>query len=313
MIAGRTKTLLAVIALIAAFAVSAQTLYKYRGADGEWIYADKRPDDQDVEETRDIESSDIKGTVEVSHTVVGKSIQIVADNGFFAPIELTINFHVIEGIEYPRPDKPRRWVVPPRSKSILLNLAILDNVEAPNARYAYRYTIGDPEATHKPSSPYRVPYAVARDLRISQAFPDASTHDTPDSYYAVDIAMPIGTDIYAARSGIVFDVTGTNFRSGLDRERDAPAANVIRILHNDGTYGVYAHLNWNSIRVRPGDQVKRGQYIADSGNTGFTSGPHLHFAVVRNAGMLPLSVPVRFEGANSDAVTPATGNVLTAY
>ena len=40
-------------------------------------------------------------------------------------------------------------------------------------------------------------------------------------------------------------------------------------MHDDGTYAIYAHLNTNTIRVRPGDRVRRGQYIADSGNTGF--------------------------------------------
>ena len=125
--------------------------------------------------------------------------------------------------------------------------------------------------------------------------------------------MPVGTDIFAARGGVVIDVADTNFRAGLDRDRDAPAANIVRILHVDGTYAVYAHLNWNSIRVRPGDLVERGDYIADSGNTGFSSGPHLHFAVVRNAGMKPVSVPVEFEGAGSSVVVPASGNLLTAY
>ncbi len=313
MAARRTGYLLAVIALTVAFAAPAQTLYKYQGENGEWIFSDRPPDDQDVEETRDLESSNVNGSLIVSHSVVGNAIEIVASNEFYAPIELTIDFDRIEGIQFPHPDNPMRWVLPPRSEIVVLNLLILDTMAAPNARYAYRYTMGDPNAAHDPNSPYRVPYALAMDLKISQAYPDASTHDTPDSYYAVDVAMPIGTDIFAARGGVVFEVTDTNFRGGLDRDRDAPAANVIRILHDDGTYAVYAHLNWNSIRVRPGDRVQRGEYIADSGNTGFTSGPHLHFAVVRNAGMLPISVPFRFEGANSDAVTPATGNVLTAY
>ncbi len=305
--------MLAVVALTVAFAAPAQTLYKYQGENGEWIFSDRPPDDQDVEETRDLESSNVNGSVIVSHSVVGNAIEIVASNGFYAPIELTIDFDRIEGIQFPHPDNPMRWILPPRSEIVVLNLLILDTMAAPNARYAYRYTMGDPDAAHSPNSLYRVPYALAVDLKISQAYPDASTHDTPDSYYAVDVAMPIGTDIFAARGGVVFEVTDTNFRGGLDRDRDAPAANVIRILHDDGTYAVYAHLNWNSIRVRPGDRVQRGEYIADSGNTGFTSGPHLHFAVVRNAGMLPISVPFRFAGANSGAVTPATGNVLTAY
>jgi len=125
--------------------------------------------------------------------------------------------------------------------------------------------------------------------------------------------MPVGTDIFAARGGIVFDVAASNFRGGLDPERDGPAANVVRILHDDGTYAVYAHLNTNTIRVRPGDLVRRGQYIADSGNTGFSSGPHLHFAVLRNSGMRIESIPVVFLGANSESVVPSSGMVLSAY
>ena len=124
-----------------------------------------------------------------------------------------------------------------------------------------------------------------------------ATHTTPDSHYAVDVSMPIGTDIFAARSGVVFDVASTNFSGGLDPMRDGPKANVVRILHDDGTYAIYAHLNTNSIRVKPGDVVRRGQYIA----------------VVRNAGMRIESVPVTFLGQNSETVIPATGSALTAY
>ena len=75
-------------------------------------------------------------------------------------------------------------------------------------------------------------------------------------------------------------------RGGTDQGRDASAANLVRILHDDGTWAEYAHLNRSTIRVRPGDVVERGEYIADSGNTGFSSGPHLHFVVQRNAGYL---------------------------
>jgi murein DD-endopeptidase MepM/ murein hydrolase activator NlpD len=148
---------------------------------------------------------------------------------------------------------------------------------------------------------------------VSQAFPYATTHLTADAYYAMDVVMPVGTNIYAARAGIVFEVASTNFRGGIDPQRDGASANLVRILHDDGTYGVYAHLNWNTIRVRPGDVVSRGEYIADSGNTGFSTGPHLHFAVLRNAGMRPESVPFTIEGPNRSAVVPQMGTALTAY
>ena len=301
------------LALIFAAAASAQNLYKYRGANGEWIYSDRPPDDGEVDETRDLESGAVTGTLNVSHEAVGRSIRITADNRFYAPIELTIEFDRIVGVQYPHPDQELRWVLPPRSETLLLDLTVLNGVAAPELAYSSRGTFGDPGATHRPSSLYRVPFAVANDFPVTQAYPDVSTHNTPDSFHAVDMAMPVGTDIFAARGGTVIDVAYTNFRGGLDRERDAPASNLVRILHDDGTYAIYAHLSWNSIRVRAGDRVERGDYIADSGNTGFTSGPHLHFAVVRNAGTQPVSVPVEFEGAGSSAVIPVRGNLLTAH
>jgi hypothetical protein len=71
------------------------------------------------------------------------------------------------------------------------------------------------------------------------------------------------------------------------------------------------HRPTEAYRVRPGQRVSRGEYIANSGNTGYSSRTHLHFAVVRNKGMRIESLPVEFQRAN--AISPATGALLTAY
>ena len=292
---------------------AAQALYKYRGENGEWIFSDRPPDDGDVAEIRQMEGSGPDGEVTVRYRFVGPSVELLANNQFFAPIEINLRFDRITGLQYPAADDDLRWVLPPRSETTLLSLDLLEDGSAPYLEYRFQYLAGDPAARHRPPGAYRVPFAIASNYRVSQAYPDVVTHRTPDSYYAVDLAMPVGTDVFAAREGVVFDVASDNFKSGLDRERDGPLANVVRILHDDGTYAIYAHLNWNSIRVRPGDRVRRGEYIADSGNTGYSSGPHLHFAVVRNVGMQLQSVPIVFQGANAQGVTPASGTSLTAY
>jgi len=304
---------LLVAALAASSAAAAQALYKYQDENGNWIYTDRQPADDRTVEVRDLPTGSKPPAVSVFTQRVGRELQIVAQNDYYAHVEVALAIDELTNVEAPPPEHVMRWILDPRSDLKLLALPTLDEDLAPSVKLRYLALHGDPRSEHEPGRPYRAPFALAGDFSITQAYPLAVTHNTIDSRHAVDIAMPIGTDIHAARGGVVFEVASTNFRGGVDRQRDAASANIVRILHADGTHAVYAHLNWNSIRVQPGDEVERGQYIADSGNTGFSSGPHLHFAVLKNVGMRIVSVPVTFEGPSSDAVSPTAGATLTAY
>ena len=172
--------------------------------------------------------------------------------------------------------------------------------------------IGVPGAEHAPKGPYRAPFANARSFMVSQAPPDHFTHIDPSSRYAIDFAMPEGSAVHAAREGVVINVAHRFYRGGL-APSNQDEANFVQILHDDGTNAIYAHLQMDSIRVRPGQRVARGEYIANSGNTGFSSGPHLHFAVLRNAGLRTVSVPVTFAGPGRAVAAARTGAPLTAY
>lgn len=304
-------TWLAIVLIAVAGAGHAQALYKYRGPDGEWVFTDRRPVEGDGLEVRELPTGDAGPIVVVSHSFAEPGLIMTAESTYYAPVELILGLDAIRNLE--RPEQELRWVLPAQSRSELMTLAAGTAGGAPEIAYRYTWIAGEPGREHQPERPYRAPFAIAASYSISQAFPETVTHRSADSRHAVDFVMPVGTDIHAARGGTVFEVAATNFRGGLDPERDAPAANLVRILHEDGTYAEYAHLNRSTIRVRPGEVVSRGQYIADSGNTGFSSGPHLHFAVIRNLGLRVESVPVVFEGRQGSEVTPQTGMELVAY
>ncbi|MFD4026312.1 M23 family metallopeptidase [Streptomyces sp. NPDC058576] len=86
-----------------------------------------------------------------------------------------------------------------------------------------------------------------------------------------DFAVPIGTPVTAAH-------TGTVVKAGPNGAGDGPAyGNAIVIKHSNGKYSQYAHLS--KVNVTIGEQVKTGEKIALSGNTGNSSGPHLHFEI----------------------------------
>ena len=120
--------------------------------------------------------------------------------------------------------------------------------------------------------------------------------------YAIDFEMPIGTPVIAARAGKVVAVQG-RFKDGNDRDLEE---NFVMIQHADNTVARYIHLKLGGALVAVGDEVKQGQRIALSGNTGQTGGPHLHFDVQMCGPNLPprynvlpcgMTVPLSFRNA----------------
>jgi murein DD-endopeptidase MepM/ murein hydrolase activator NlpD len=302
-------------------------LYKYRDASGAWVYTDRAPPAGTKAETLSVDL-DVKApriTVEQSVDAGRLSLTAINDCGCTAEVSLQIasagnvtlaadpDGAADAGADSGADLAATRYhaVLQPHSRQVLLSAAV-GGASVVGFKYGWRIVLGTPGATHRPHEPYRAPFALGASFKVSQAYPVRISHNTPESEYAVDIAVPDGTPIYAAREGTVINVRHDFFRGAADPVL-LDQANVVEILHDDGTIGVYAHLHWESIRVQPGQSVHRGQYIADSGNTGATTGPHLHFAVIRNAGMRAESVPVQFAGSGGAPITPQTGMLLTAY
>ena len=203
----------------------------------------------------------------------------------------------------------RLRLLPARSDTALWPLPDGDSIDA----YFEQHLPGDPAASHVPPVPYRLPYPIGSAYTISQAYPERITHLDRSSEYAIDFEMPIGTPVHAARGGIVMEVAGDYYGADDSVATSELPANLIRVLHDDGTMALYAHLQWNSIRVAPGERVERGEWIASSGNTGFSTGPHLHFAVQRNRGGLLVSLPIEFAGGDGALAGLRSGDTPTAY
>lgn len=144
---------------------------------------------------------------------------------------------------------------------------------------------------------------------VEQGFDGGFSHQDAENRYALDFAAAVGTPVLAARAGIVMQIQDGYREHGLDYARDAGRANFIRILHEDGSMALYAHLANAGTQVHLGQQVQAGQRIGLSGNTGYSTAPHLHFSVQVNRGMQLQSIRFRMPGVKAGAGAERSGNL----
>lgn len=237
----------------------------------------------------------------VSSEKAGQSYRLVAHNRGPAPVSVQISLSAMENI---RSDQtfPMLVVIRPNSETTVATIRPAN--PARNFRFSTqnRFHPGNFRALHDPGVSYRLPFADGQSFVISQA-PGGpmATHNAPDSEQAIDFSMPENTPIVAARSGVVISAEGANRFGGRDKDF-LGMANHVRILHADDSIATYAHLAPRGVVVGVGQRVAAGTVIGYSGSTGYSSGPHLHFAVHqllrKSDGFGSISVPIRFYVGN---------------
>lgn len=144
---------------------------------------------------------------------------------------------------------------------------------------AFRARFGDPRSVPRPYH-YALPYPHGLTFSVLQGFHGAFSHKGSNEF-AVDFDCPVATPVLAARDGTIVAANAAAQGSGTTPDYlDYEKTNFVIVMHDDGTLGEYMHLAPSSVGVKPGDRVERRQVLALSGNTGFSSTPHLHFQLM---------------------------------
>ena len=286
-----------IAALFAGGDAAAKKLYQYRDANGVLHVTDKPP--ADASKVRDMKQTQVRAEeqdiVAMFTNDAGQERTMTFLNHIAGPVGIELSFVDAENVAS-EPALPLRTVLRGFEQRVVAKAFPADRYK--NSRYGLRYRAapGDPGAQHDDAVRYSVPFGRGAEFVLAQGFNGAHTHTGTQSRFAVDLGVAEGTPVLAAREGVVMMVEEDFFGAGTDREKFASRANHVRILHPDGSMGVYAHLKLESATVAPGQNVRRGQQIGLSGNTGFSTGPHLHFAVQVNRDFELVSIPFRFEG-----------------
>ena len=264
----------------------AMTIYKSTDANGVVSYSDRPSKGAKVFVFQDRMVERLERQVYLDIKKQKGADVVFVRNDLYAPVEIALAFTGLSNVRG-APTQTIRRVLPARSNTRLALLRAVSGGQPLVYSPQFHYSLGDPSGA---AQGYRYPLPWrGGPFRLSQGANGQYSHYGPKNKYAMDIAMPVGTPIIAARAGVV--VKTENSQSG--RGNDA-SGNFVRVLHDDGTMGVYLHLKQGSVSVREGQRVTVGSPLALSGNTGNSSGPHLHFVVQRNSGAGLVSIPYQF-------------------
>lgn len=201
-----------------------------------------------------------------------------AENNEVMPMSATFVF-TLENMRSSLPNN-KTVLIPAKTKKFLLStFTVIQQNKNAKFKSDSSYNFGDvTQTTFDEDYIYDLPFANGKTYLIFQGYNGKTSHQNQSS---LDFNFKTGDKIYAAREGKVV-ATEEKFNSSCNTKDCAKFNNLILIQHPDGTFGEYLHLKQNGVEVNVGDDIKKGQFIGYSGNTGWSSGPHLHFGVFLN-------------------------------
>ncbi|MEA1892133.1 MAG: M23 family metallopeptidase [Campylobacterota bacterium] len=193
-----------------------------------------------------------------------------------------------------KPDSTQRYIILQKEKNFR------------SYSFSYSWIKGSMDAIHDDSYIYALPYKKGTSHVVSQGFNGKVTHKGSNRF-AVDFPMKTGTKVCASREGVVVDIKEDSTKGGFNK-KFSKYGNFITIQHSDETMATYYHLKKNGSHVKLRQKVNRGEHIGYSGNTGYSSGPHLHFQVYKAVNAKKIqSLRIKFLSSKGVVVEPKKG------
>jgi len=236
-------------------------------------------------------------------------IAIYAENKAHCPITILIDFPRKKNVIIDT-KLPHTHLVPANTEKLLIMTVKTKKGLKASFQYGFTFFLGDTEnAKHNDEYVYTLPFEKGTKILLGQGYKGKFSHQ---NIMALDFNLDKGSNVYAARGGIVAFIKEDSNR-GCTSESCRDDANYIIIQHDDGSFGQYVHLKLDGCAVEQGQVVETGQLIGYSGNTGWSSGPHLHFEVFVPQNNFYMTVPTKFQTAENKIEYLEEGNSYTAF
>jgi murein DD-endopeptidase MepM/ murein hydrolase activator NlpD len=217
--------------------VQAKHIYQYTDAQGIVHYTDVRPGEDVSGVKSTLVRADRQPLVRLREDGTEADRVMTFVNAAGGPV--SVNIAVEKSVNaQSEPPLPARIVLAPTSEMRAVRVFAINPHAGFSYSFRYAYMPGDFRAHADPAARYHLPFPADRQFRIAQAFGGKASHTDAQNHDAVDIGMPEGTPVLAARDGVVMTVDNDFYGAGLDMARYGDRANNIRIVHADGTMAV---------------------------------------------------------------------------